>query len=340
MQFDPNFLEDEALKPEGTKSWKEMIIDRISDGKVVPIISNSFMNDLVFGSHQHLVQGWARYIHYPFVNQTHDLAKMAQYESVSQTSGNQVLDEDWVKEKYLEFLARALTSMAKRDPNISPNTRNELQEQAKELTVSGVAWRLNYPSLNSLQENPLLLLAALPLPIYLTTSYHDFLEVALRHKAGKEPRTEIYRWHEGLRHLPSIFERERDYQPTPQQPLVYHLYGFDLHPESLVLTEDDYLDFLTHVSGTVLPRVMEALTQSSLVMLGYSLADLDFRVLFRGLIKPRPKKLTSVAIQLEENEQEKEYLQKYLRQVSFEVEWIDPTDPYRFIRELYQGWGG
>jgi hypothetical protein len=338
VRFNLDFFEAEELKAE-TKTWKETIIDRIKDGRVVPIISSAFMNDAAFGSHQELVRGWAKYIHYPLINENHDLAKIAQYESVSQMGGSQVRDEDLVREKYLEFLSRALTSMARRDPNVSADTRAEVEEQAPELTVSGLARRLNCPSLNSSQDNPLLLLADLPLPIYLTTGYHDFIELALR-TAGKEPHTEMYRWHEGLRHIPSIFEREREYEPTPQQPLVYYLHGFDRYPESLVLTEDDYLDFLSNVSGAILPRVMEALTQSSLIMLGYSLAAWDFRVLFRGLIKPRPKKLTSVAIQLEENALEKEYLQKYLRQVSFEVEWIDAGDPHRFIRELHQGWAG
>jgi hypothetical protein len=338
VRFNLDFFEAEELKAE-TKTWKETIIDRIKDGKVVPIISSAFTNDVAFGSHQDLVRGWAKYIHYPLITENHDLAKLAQYESVSQLGSSQVRDEDLVREKYLEFLSRALTTMARQDPNISTDTRAELEEQAQELTVSGLARRLNCPSLNSSQDNPLLLLADLPLPIYLTTGYHDFIELAL-HTAGKEPHTEIYRWHEGLRHIPSIFEREREYEPSPQQPLVYHLHGFDRYPESLVLTEDDYLDFLSNVSGAILPRVMEALTQSSLVMLGYSLASWDFRVLFRGLIKPRPKKLTSVAIQLQENELEKEYLQKYLRQVSFEVEWIDASDPHRFIRELHQGWAG
>ncbi len=341
MEFELDFFEDEDLQPE-TKSWKETIIDRIDDGKVVPIISNAFTNDLIFGNHVRLVKGWAKYIKYPMVDQGHDLAKMAQYESVSQANGHQVHDEDYVKEKYLEFLERALLSMAKRDLNVSASKRAELKEQVRELTISGLARRLNYPSLDSVQDNPLLLLADLPLPIYLTTSYHGFLEVALKDKARKEPRTEIYRWHEGLRHIPSIFDQEPDYHPTPEQPLIYHLHGFDQYPESLVLTEDDYLDFLVNnnVWGTILPRVQQALTQSSLVVLGFSLPAWDFRVLFRGLIKPRPKMLASVAIQLEENRQEKEYLQKYLRQVNFEVEWIDPNNPHRFIHELHQGWRG
>jgi len=340
MKFELEFLEDEASKPEESASWKEIIIGRIEDGRIVPIISNAFTNDLVFGNHQRLVEGWARYLHYPFLEQDFDLAKLAQYESVSQRIGSQIQDEDLVKEKYLQFLSRALLSMAKRDPAVSANQRAELEEQVKALTISNLALHLNYPSLNSPQDNPLLWLAALPLPVYLTTSYHDSLEIALQEKAGKKPRSEIYRWHDRLRHIPSIFDQERDYQPTPEQPLVYHLHGFDRYPESLVLTEDDYLDFLANGSGAILPRVMEALTQSSLVMLGFSLAAWDFRVLFRGIIRMRPKKLSSVAIQLQENDLEKEYLQKYLRQVNFEVEWIDPDDPHRFLRELYEGWAG
>jgi hypothetical protein len=84
---------------------------------------------------------------------------------------------------------------------------------------------------------------------------------------------------------------------------------------------------------------MQALAQSSLIMLGYSVRQWDFRVLFCGMIKARPPGLwkTSVAIQLEEHPHEQEYLQKYLRQVKFEVEW---TDPDNFLQELYEGWAG
>ncbi|MFC1974815.1 SIR2 family protein, partial [Chloroflexota bacterium] len=85
------------------------------------------------------------------------------------------------------------------------------------------------------------------------------------------------------------------------------------------------------------PRVNRALTESSLVMLGYSLRNWDFRVLFRGIIKPRPQSLrmTNVAIQLEETPLEKEYVKKYLGQVEFEVEW---SDAHSFIQEIYEGW--
>jgi hypothetical protein len=336
MKFDFTTVAPEAK----TKTWQEIIIDRIDDGKVVPIISNSFTDNLAFGSQADLVEGWASYIQYPLAGQQHDLPRIAQYESVSKADNGRSSDEVRVKEKYLQFLKAALSLMADQDPNVSASKRAELADQARELDVSEIAQRLNYPSLDSGRTNPLLLLAALPLPIYLTTSYHNFLEVALE-KARKEPRSEICRWHDGLRSIASVFD-QNNYEPTPEQPLVYHFHGLDSYPESLVLTEDDHLDFLANISkdgSAIHPRINRALTESSLVMLGYSLRNWDFRVLFRGIIKPRPQSLrmTNVAIQLEETSLEKEYVKKYLSQVEFEVEW---SDTHTFIQELYEGWEG
>jgi hypothetical protein len=329
-----------AVAPQPVQAtWKETITERIKDGKVVPFVSNSFTDELAFGSHAGLVKGWASYIKYPMADQPYDLPRLAQYESVSEAGDDAISDEVQVKEGYLGFLKAALALMAKQDTAVSASRRAELADQARDLTVSAIARRLNYPSLDAPAANPLLLLAALPLPIYVTTCYHDFLEVALREKARKEPRSEVCRWNEGLKHIPSVFTQDEDYDPSPTEPLVYHLHGLDEYPESLVLTEDDHLDFLANVGDAIHSRVMQALTQSSLVVLGYSLRSWDFRVLFSGVIKARPPSLwkTSVAIQLADSPEEKEYLAKYLRQVKFEVEW---TDPGSFIQELYTGWGG
>jgi hypothetical protein len=225
---------------------------------------------------------------------------------------------------------------------VHPNLRAEVEEQARDLTVSKMARRFGYPSLDSSQQNPLLVLAALPLPIYITTCYHDFLEVALREKGGKDPQSEVCIWHDGLRGLPSVFAHNPDYQPTPERPLVYHLHGLDSYPESLVLTEDDYLDFLTNISKdnrAIHPRVRQALTDSSLVMIGYHPQDWDFRVIFRGLVVSRPPGMwkTSIAIQLEHEPMIQEYVQRYLRQAKFDVEWKEAGE---FILDLYRGWRG
>ena len=71
-------------------------------------------------------------------------------------------------------------------------------------------------------------------------------------------------------------------------------------------------------------RVRQALSDSSLLLLGYELQDWDFRSLFWGTIVPRTRArpLTSVvSIQLEPGEIEKLYLQKYLDGFYFKVAW-------------------
>ena len=321
------------------KSKKAIVIENMADGKVVPIIGNMFMNDLAFSNHDALTKGWASFTRYPFADQLHDCARIAQFASVSQ-AGDGLFDETRIKKQYLEFLKAALQLLASRDAKVSASRRAEVAEQARNLTVSEMARRFDYPALEDPTQNPLLLLAQLPLPVYITTGYHDFLEVALREKAGKEPQTEVCIWHEGLRSIPSIYNSNQGYEPSVQKPLVYHLHGLDLYPESLILTEDDYLDFLNNLAKNSYvnhARIKQALTESSLVMIGYRPRDWDFRAVFRGVIKPRPPGMwkDSVAIQLEKEATGQEYLQKYMRQAMFEVEWMEPG---QFIRELYEGW--
>ncbi len=45
-----------------------------------------------------------------------------------------------------------------------------------------------------------------------------------------------------------MFDRDRTYRPDDQRPLVYHLFGHLARRRSLVLTEDDYFDFLIGVT--------------------------------------------------------------------------------------------
>lgn len=318
-------------KTEG-QTWQETLVGRVRQGKALPFLSNSVINDLIFGNHNDVVETWADYIDYPLDTQQHDLTLMTQFESVRRQADHKA-DTVHIKEVYLEFLKLVLMG------KVAEGYAAEVSAELPDLSFSEVAKRVGLPRLD--EETPLLLLANLPLPFYLTTSYHNFIEVALQ-ELGKEPRTEICYWHDGLRSIPSVFESEPTYRPSPKAPLVYHLHGLDAYPASLVLTEDDHLDFLVAISQTadaVPLRVQQALSDSSIVMLGYRLPSWDFRVLFRGLIKPRPNPLrqTNVAIQLEPDEVQKGYLQNYLAQARFEVYW---GDVHAFLRELWEGLEG
>jgi len=132
-------------------------------------------------------------------------------------------------------------------------------------------------------DEPHGVLADLPLPIYLTTNYDDFMVKALTSR-WRDPKREFCRWNELIREQPTLFDKEPNYEPTVARPLVYHLHGHS-DPNSVVLTEDDYLTFLAAMQDPkLLPdAVHKAIASSSLLFIGYRMADWNIRVLLQGL---------------------------------------------------------
>ena len=189
-------------------------------------------------------------------------------------------------------------------------------------------------------DEPHGVLANLPLPVYMTTNYDDFMVQALRSR-NKDPKPELCRWNKLVKDQPSIFESEPGFNPTPANPVVFHLHGRDEVPESLVLTEDDYLDFLVNISRdqTLLPlRIQRALTGASLLFIGYRLADWSFRVIFRGLVSSMEASLRriSVAVQLSPEDQNvQNYLADYFGNINVKVYWGTARE---FSAELRERW--
>ena len=312
------------------RTWQQTIVERIRNGKVVPVIGNEISNNLVLGGDASLIEAYATHINYPLAD-SNCLPCMAQFFGVTNEAAT---DSRVVKEDYINFIKNRLFDIAESE-GTAKDTLIELEEEFDNVTFAEFSNALGYPKLNNGQIDPLLVLADFPVPIYLTTSYHNFTEVALR-RAGKQPRTEICRWHKGLDGIPSLLDS--DYQPSKDEPLVYHLHGFDEHPGSLVLTEDDYMEFLVAITQNIgresdpIPRrIRQAMADSSLVLLGYSLRNWDFKSLFWGLIKPRPLQQTSVSIQLVPGDVERDYLQKYLDEFDFKVYW---GDIHQYTQEL------
>lgn len=129
--------------------------------------------------------------------------------------------------------------------------------------------------------------ANLPLPIYITTNYDDFMLEALK-SCGRKPRPEVCKWHR-VRARGSVLDRADDVdadqldEPTPERPVVFHLHGTWNDEDSMVLTEDDYLDFLIHAHGLLPSWIERAFTDSSLLFMGYSFTDINFKVMFRKI---------------------------------------------------------
>jgi hypothetical protein len=192
------------------------------------------------------------------------------------------------------------------------------------------------PDFNAADE-PHGLLADLPLPIYLTTNYDDFMVRALESRY-RDARRELCRWNALIENEPSVFDN--NFTPTVANPVVFHLHGHTI-PESIVLTEDDYLYFLANIGQEkLLPKpIQQALTRSTCVFIGYRLADWNFRVLFQGL---RAYSMVGVSIAVlkppgddELARRQRDYLDKYYANMKLEVYWGTARE---FAAELREHW--
>jgi SIR2-like domain len=193
-------------------------------------------------------------------------------------------------------------------------------------------------------NTPHAVLADLDLPIYLTTNYDVFMEEALRSR-GKKPNSEYCRWNPAIQEFgeESFLSDNKGYRPTKTEPLVYHLHGRLDTPHSMVLTERDYIEFVINLAQNrdLLPyRIRQALAMTSLLFIGYSMEDINFRVIFQsilGTIKP-PFQLPNIAVQLppifpEPTRQKAlEYMNDYTKNMfKVSIYWGDAIE---FAREL------
>ena len=276
------------------EDW-DLLIKRIRDGECTPFLGAGVNGDLLpLGAT--IASQWAKKYKFP-LREKFDLARVSQY--------------------------LALTGPEK----IFPKTlmRDLIENKMKERFSDGTPPDFTPPN------HPLGVLAALPLPIYITTNYDDFMYRALMDNR-KYPKVELCAWNSLLPKRAAVkYPKLSDYNPPvvpPQgfsfeksiltktyapvrntaeptvyrEPLVYHLHGHYSLVDSMVLTENDYLDFLVNMwkDQKLLPsQISLALTDCSLLFMGYSLADPNFRVLFRGLIHSMGEnRRLSISIQL------------------------------------------
>ena len=184
-------------------------------------------------------------------------------------------------------------------------------------------------------------LAALPLRLYLTRIFDDLMFAAVKHR-GRSPRRAVCCWNTRLRGMECPLDSS---PPTVEEPVVFYLHGWQGVPESLVLTEDDYLNYLVAVSQDpqlLQPVIKEALSAQSLLFMGYSLGDWSFRVLLHGLVGTTESSLRrlSVTVQLppippnaptEVRSRVEQYLADYFGRMDMRVYWGDARS---FAREL------
>lgn len=186
-------------------------------------------------------------------------------------------------------------------------------------------------------------LAKLPLPLYVSACYDDFMMAALTQQRKQPVRL--------------MFDEETSLSNndiTPERPLIYHLYGHYENPTGAILTEDDYLDYLVKIAkkDIIIPPLVERrITTTTLLFVGFDISHWNFRTLFRilaGYLKNNTS-ITHIAVQVvppsgngangdKKEDRERrvhEYLKRYFERLKIHVYVGETVD---FIDELTSQW--
>jgi len=122
-------------------------------------------------------------------------------------------------------------------------------------------------------------LAQLNFPLIVTTNYDRLFEQALRCH-DKDPQVVSY----------SAKSAElRDVQPTERKPFVFKMHGDVDHPESIVITDEDYIQFVLRMAerdtttGAIPTTLLYHFKVWPTLFVGYSLKDYNLRLLFKTL---------------------------------------------------------
>ncbi len=161
---------------------------------------------------------------------------------------------------------------------------------------------------------------------------------------GREPVTDFCRWNSELRR--GNRRRRPTHAPTVESPLVFHLHGTLEQASSIVLTEDDYYDFMVNMSrdsSMIPPFIQEVIANHTLLFVGYGLRDRNLRVLLRGLVAAQEGvvRRAGVSVQLPPTVDESRrhdvetYLERYFEALELTVYWGKKE---QFFEELRQRW--
>lgn len=327
---------------DGSPFNQSFYIEHMNQSRIIPVISKEALLNLVLGGYRPLVAGYADHSKYPLEDRD-DLHKIAKFRSLHRP--DDVDRRPWVPVQtggdYLSYVKEYLLKIAVED-GVHHETLRIAKHEQKRLSASDLADRLGYPVFDDEKRTPLEILADLPLPIVMTTSCHTFIEVALK-KVGKEPRSEFCRWYSGLHSSRSVFDD--DYEPSEQEPLVYHLHGIDTEKGSLVLAEDDYLDYLVKITrdegndrDRIPDQIRQAMSQSALVLLGFELHSWAFRVFLWGLIKGLKRHRKGlITLQVPTDEVEQAFLRRYFdHEAALDIYWGSVLE---CVEELQEQWG-
>ncbi|MBI4752449.1 MAG: CHAT domain-containing protein [Acidobacteria bacterium] len=298
-----NFRTQFVRKQTDFGKWSGLL-NHINNGRCTTILGFGLLESLL-PSTRDIAQRWAEVHHFPLAPYNRDdLPQVAQFLAIQQ-------DYFFPRD---ELIWNIKQELLRRFPHIQVSDEHDV-------SINDLLYQiLTDPATSpNTTQNPHYLLAQLRCPVYITAKPDNLMERAMTDFSRPPIVIEFDKSAQGGNPEQSKFK------PTVDTPLVYNLFGTFDQPESLVLTEDDYFDYLIHTARfrELIPSAVRgALNNSALLFLGFQLDEWNFRVLFRSLLDQEGKKLrekfTHVAVQIDpqyshsiEPDQARNYLQKY-----------------------------
>lgn len=325
--YEPGFSGDQP----GFEKWPSLL-RHIAARRCTPIIGPGLI-EFILGSTRDVARRWADTYHYPMEpHDREDLPQVAQYLAVQQ-------EPRFPHDELRAYLLRAIRTRHSAATETLPDSPDDPSELDGLVTALG-------EHVQAAPSEPHRVLAALGAPLYLTANPDTLLERALE-RAGREPLSLLCPWNEDLVQQAEYTRPPEGYRPSPARPLVYHLFGLLRVPESYVLTEDEYFDFLIGVTrnNSLIPAVVRsALTNTALLFLGFQIDDWNFRVLFRSIMQREGRQLrrryTHVAVQVNPDDDRfldpasaRRYLERYFGDADISIYWGSAED---FAAELHR----
>lgn len=315
-------------------SFWTVLMGRIAAGKCTPFLGPG-ITDRLLPSPVELAQQMAREFNYPFPT-TQSLPRVAQFVGS--------IDEDELRTRLLRMLIDGFLNRME----IQPAQNTDAPDLSKILRTSNWLERSREKVEGEMHQQ----LADLGLPLYITTNIDSFMAQALeakRPQLGHPVRRVPLNWREELSRDPERPHWDLNPPPAREDPVVFHLFGLDDDPYSMVLTEDNFLDYLSRISRDheyLLPTsVQDALAQNTLLFLGYRLEDLDLKVILRGLLAHLDLsrwRVLRVAAQIESDivddarvQEVTAYFQRYFGESKIDVYW---GSTQQFVNELFARW--
>lgn len=314
------------------RKWNALIA-YIKDKTCTPILGPGLFEPLL-GSLGDIAQRWAKEFRYPLSPADLDsLPRVAQYLTIHQSP-------QFPYQHLQEFLRKDIAS---RYPDVLPD---HLHDPFEETSLDDLINSIGAKRRECHADDSYKLLAQLPFRIYVTTNLNSMLESALE-EAGREPYVVLSPWNQYTED--KIRALDPAYEPDPKRPLVYHLFGRLAEPKSVVLTEDNYFDYLLGVSrnNDLIPfYVRNALRNNSLLFVGFRMDEWNFRILFRSIVDKKTEfmnEFVHMAAQIEPEEGRiidpegaRRYLEEYFKNVaSINLYWGTPEE---FVKELWNQW--